>query len=312
MQRIRLPDKKDQPRALGFSAEGRWLIAWDNGKVFVLDTASGTVHAKWGELIRPTAAIGHTGAVSAVPGVGFTSDGQPIIGRLVYARDDGPKFHVHDVNSGAVRRALPAGDVRAGEVGPGGRFVYLAFYAQGIARCDPLTGKASAPFGKHKEWPRCLAVSADEKWIAGLSEEPTYTVIRVWSLSGKKLPTRAARQFKPPAQGRYSGLALSSDGAFVAYTMPGVNVIDVKTGDTRQVVPESGGLCKEVAFRPSRPVLAYSGGTEEVTLYDVKARTELMRYAGEAGEVCALAFSADGMRCAAASPGHVVIWDVDA
>ena len=311
MQTIKLPDKTARPRVLGFSAAGRWLAAWDYGEVYVLDTAGGTVRAAWGERIRPKYSVGGAGDVSAVPGVGFTPDGRVIAGRLIYGSLDGAKFHVHDADTGEVRRALPAGDVRGGEVAPDGRAVYLAFYGRGIVRCDPLTGKCSEVFGKHGEWTRHLAVSADGRWLAGVTHLVPNTV-RVWNLGGKKLPARATKQFKFNPGDRHSAVTISGDGAFVAYTRPGVNVLDVGTGDVWRVAADSGKLCRDVAFHPARPVLAYSGGTDEVTFHDAAARTELRRYAWKAGPVGALAFSPDGLRCAAAGVGKVVIWDVDA
>ena len=58
-------------------------------------------------------------------------------------------------------------------------------------------------------------------------------------------------------------------------------------------------------------MLAFSGGSAEVTLYDAVARTSLKRYAWGIGQVFATRFSPDGLRCAAGAPGKVVIWDVD-
>ncbi|MBY0458594.1 MAG: hypothetical protein K2V38_14740 [Gemmataceae bacterium] len=68
----------------------------------------------------------------------------------------------------------------------------------------------------------------------------------------------------------------------------------------------------DLAFHPTRPVLALRGGraTGEVVFDDAAARGELKRYAWEVGVLSAVAFSPDGLRCAA-GPGQVVVWDVD-
>ena len=68
---------------------------------------------------------------------------------------------------------------------------------------------------------------------------------------------------------------------------------------------------REVAFHPSRPILAYSGASAEVAFYDVVARAELKRFAWGIDKTTATAFSDDGLRCAAAGAGKVVVWDVD-
>jgi WD40 repeat protein len=300
VQTIALPDEKFQPLNLGFSPDGRLLAAWGWSVVYVLDTASGTVQGVYGKKD-----IGMT----ELPGVGFTADGK---GVLVYNDSNESPVRVYDLDTRKVTRESPK--VERGcamEVGPGGRLVYLSCrprpYWTFIARWDPLTGKTLPAFALHKHFVRQLAVSADEKWVAGSGSD----ILRVWNLSGPKLPDRATRQFR--LQSRVAciyGLALSADGAFVAYCGAGVGVGDVRTGEMWQL-GSSTQLGREIAFHPSRPVLACSRGSAEVTFFDVTTRTELKQYAWGFAEVLSTCFSPDGLRCAAAGLGKVVVWDVD-
>ncbi len=295
MQVIELPDANFEPLSLGFSPDGRLLAGWSWGRVCVLDTATGTVRAMLGEKEIH---------IAPAPGVGFTADGRGVVG---FRDAVTPPVCVYDLDSGAVLRRCPAGLGQAVEVGPGGRFVYLAGGSGEwvkIVRWNPHTGKGLPAVVRHKGSVRRLAVSADEKWVAGAGGN----AVRVWQLDGPKSP---AREFAV-ADGSVRGLALSSDGAFVAYNGPGVRVANVGTGETWAVSGGGSPYSREIAFHPARPVLAYSGGTGEVALYDTAAHAELTRLAWGIGSVSATAFSPDGLRCAAAGVGKVVVWDVDA
>jgi WD40 repeat protein len=298
VQTIELPDPYFRPITLGFSADGRLLAVWAWGRACVIDTAGGTVRGTFGEKYS---------GLTEVPGAGFTADGRAVI---VHNHSAKPPVRAYDLASGAVLRPGPA-KCRTMEVGPGGRLIYLAHELEPsgveIVRWDPLTGATLPPFARHKGYLRLLAVSGDEKWVAGGSGDE----IRVWNLEGSKLPVRATRQFSLPGPITLFGLAISADGAFVAYNPQGVSVGNVRTGEMWKVSDRGAEYSREVSFHPARPVLAFSGGSAEVALSDVVARTELKRYSWGIGEVLATAFSPDGLRCAAASLDKVVIWDVD-
>jgi WD40 repeat protein len=299
VQTIALPDEKFQPLNLGFSADGRLLAVWGWSVVYVLDTTSGTVQGVYGQKD-----IGMT----ELPGVGFTADGKGVI---VYNDSNESPVRVYDLDSGKVVSECPQMRGGAMEVGPGGRLVYLANrpkpYWTHIVRWDPLTGETLPAFALHKHFVRQIAVSADEKWVAGSGSD----TIRVWNLGGPKLPDRATRQFRFNSRSAcIYGLALSADGAFVAYCGAGVGVGDVRTGEMWSLGRGTDNS-REIAFHPSRPVLACSLGSAEVTFFDVTTRAELKRYAWGFTEVLSTAFAPDGLRCAAAGLGKVVVWDVD-
>lgn len=297
MQVIELPDRQFAPLSMAFAPDGGSLAAWSWGRVCVLDTASGTVRRTIGDKV--------SGMVS-VPGVGFTADGRAVVVASRYVK---PPVRVYDLDSGEVLREYP--DFDGLEVAPGGR-VYATRHPKPywveIVRWNPLTGEVLPPFAHHKGYLRQLAVSADEKWVAG----STAYSVRVWNLGGPRPPARAARQFESAHYSCIYGLALSADGAFVAYNPPGVHVGNVKTGEVWKVSETGARHSREVAFHPSRPLLAYSGAGPEVVFYDVAARAELKRFAWNVGNVTATCFSPDGLRCAAGAAGKVVVWDVDA
>lgn len=300
MQFFDLPNIRYHPAAIGFSPNGRLLATWDRGRVFVLDTFTGTKRISWDK--------GRLG-MSSVPGIGFTADD-----RAVLSQDDcypDPFVRVMDLDSGEVVREIQTYHGSAVEPGPGGRLLYLSEYeAQGVIKVtawDPLTGEKKPSFGQHNGYLRQLAISQDEQWAAGSSTDE----IRVWNLSGGKRPSRAARRIKVDTYGCIWGLAISSNGSHVAVNGIGVLIWHVKTGQEWQVARRGGEACREVIFHPNRAILACSGASDEVIFWDAEAGAEIKRYHWDIGRITATAFSPDGNRCAAASKEKLVIWDVD-
>jgi hypothetical protein len=285
------------PRTLGFSPDGQLLAVWDRGRVAVIDFTQGTVHKLWDE---------GENSMSTVPGVGFTADKRRVI--AFHERLRGAALEVHDINTGVVARQYTFQLGGTCEPGPGGRTVYLGVRSTSefceITPWYPLTGEKSPAFARHRGEIRQLAVSTDEMWFATSNS----TEVRVWDVRSSKLPTR---QFKSQQSGTIYALALSSDGAYVAASGPGVTVWEVDTGEYSEVAQRGRDHCREIAFHPSLPLLAYSGNSTEVAFWDAEARTEVKRFAWDIGEVTAVAFSPDGLLCAAAGTGQVVVWDVD-
>jgi WD40 repeat protein len=301
------------PEALAFSPDGQLLAAWNRGGVYVIDTATGTVRTLWADRDR--------GLIN-VPGVGFTADGKAVV---AHHNVRPPGVWVHDIATGKVVRKLCVNRFDAVEPSPGGRLVYIGNRPEPgwseIVPWDPLTGKTRLAFARQKGSVRRLAVSADEKWIAGAGK----AVAHIWSLSDPTQPARATKRFGMESYGEIAALAVSHDGALVAATGigVGVRVWDVETGDEWQAAPYPSQYAREIAFHPSRPILALGGNSREVAFWDTTSRTELKRFAWEWPEpagtslgydvdrVLASCFSPDGLRCATAVAGQVVVWDVD-
>jgi WD40 repeat protein len=150
-------------------------------------------------------------------------------------------------------------------------------------------------------------VSADGEWIA----ESCVDLIRVWDLTGAKPPKRARRLFRGDRNETVRALAVSAGGGYVAATSTKLYVWDVRTGKPIPIPKATPEWGREIGFHPTRPILAYSAGTDEVAFFDAVGRAELNRFAWGIGTVSSVAFSHDGLRCAAAGKGKVVVWDVD-
>lgn len=309
MQVFELPDPTLHPEAIGFSPDGRRLALWAFGRVFVLDTRTGVVRTVRAE----SDWIGY-----GTPEVGFTADGSGLIAQHYLASNESA-VRVYDPDTGAVQRALLDRRIEAMALGPGGRLAFVALSpGPGVVEVvpwDPATGEQERAFGRFKGFLRHLAVSADGNWVAGSAKN----VIRVWNLSGGKLPTRATRQIEADRWVWLTGLALAADGSFVAAGGGGVAVWDVRTG--KGVKPEQYGTARgrQCAFHPTHPVLGYARGEGAVFWEVPSAKSEgfapggieLARYDWGLSEPQAICFAPDGLRCAVAGKGKVVVWDVD-
>ena len=315
MQVIELPQTDIRPSALGFSPDGRLLAAWDDQNTLVIDPSAGTARALW-RIARPRSGGGHR-----APAVGFTADGTGLIAvRFTYPKDNETKVDlcVYDVATGAIKRERSAKVWNPVEIGPGGRWVYTSAHETGkfgIVRWDPITGQALPPFGSSGRDIFQLAVSADEGCVAASIWEN----VRVLKFRGQTAPKRATKQL--PFDGQYAcrALAVSADGAYFAATgvhYRGAHRVEVWVVDTEQPVTVAQGsdTCtygRSVHFHPTRPLLVYCTGAEEVIFWDAASQTEVKRFAWGVGGVNTVRFSADGLRCAAAAAGKVVVWDVD-
>jgi WD40 repeat protein len=316
MRSFDLPNARPRPYALAFSPDGWLLAAWAFGQVLLIDTVAGTVRTLQPEIDD----LGGAGT----PGIGFTPDGRGVI--AFHTLDvGGQAVRIYDVASGEVRRTLKGKGLDAVEPTADGRLVYLAILVPGkqiqIVPWNPLTGKKGPGFGQHAGSLRQLAVSADGQWVAGTSANE----VRVWDLRGGKRPTRAVRKVQALNTARsksgsvtrwpwlsVNALALSANGAFVAAGgSGGIVVWEVQSGTEHVLADWFGDRRRALSFHPNRPLLAYPKEGEEVVFWDAESRSEVQRFAWDIGFLSALAFSPDGMRCAASSEGKVVVWDVD-
>lgn len=303
MQVIELPEPEAAPWALGFSPDGRFLAAWEARRVWLIDTATGSARVLWKDGQRYS---------YCTPGVGFTANGKGVVavnisGGFITSEKE---LQVHNTKTGKTEQKKPGMAVWAMDAGPNGLVALAGWSSKAGLRVefwDTRTDKRRLAVDWPVGFPSSVALSACGKWLAGSCVE----LIRVWDFTGKKPPTRARRQFRAARNETVRAIAVSAGGGFVAATSTRLHLWDMKTGkETRvaEVAPEWG---REIAFHPTRPVLAFSAG-KEVGLWDAAAKAEVRRFAWDVGRVNAVAFSPDGLRCAAAGSGKVVVWDVDA
>lgn len=295
MQFFDLPgDHLFQPTSMAFSPNGEHLAVWEIDRLAIVNTTTETITPLWVE----------DGHMWGAPGVGFTADSQCVVAYLDH------EVLVVNLTTQKVVRTFEEKHDSVLEPGPGGRLHYVIHHPQDqyveIIPWDPLTGEQMPGIGKHKGFLRQLAISQDECWIAGAEKDE----IRVWDIAEGKRPTRAKRRIKIEGPHWIHGLAMSSDGKYVAQSGIGVSVFDLKTGETWELSEKNPRFGRDVSFSPTCPLLAYGAGSEDVIFWDAENQREVNRYSWGIGEMKVTTFSPDGNRCAAGADGKVVIWDV--
>lgn len=305
MQVIELPGPRTELQSVCFAPDGRLLAARGFGQVFLIDTVTGAVRV----LFRAKSAY----ALGAAA-VAFTADGSGVLVQHDWSLQN--EVWVLDSGTAQVVTQRSLNPTDSYEPGPGGRCVYLVVRPGGkrtarLVRWDPLTGKEAVVLDQQRNGIDGLAVSADERWAAVASPG----AVHLWPINARQVPRQAARKLTVERTSAVA-LALSADGAYLAvgsrHEAAGTLFLaDTRTGDTHRIGDRTGDSHRDVAFHPTHPILAHRGASGEAVLYDAAVRAELSRFAWGAGGLTAVAFSPDGLRCAAAGPGKVVVWDVD-
>jgi WD40 repeat protein len=299
--------------------DGQYLAVWEQSRTVVIGP-DGSVRQLGGHVPPDTSR-----RYARHPAVGFTADGQGVVALHIGYKPDGEaveEIRVHDAMTGEVKRSQPCWYGSPFAFGPGNQWVHLRVSDGGIGilRWNPLTGETLPVFGKSGHDIFQIAVSGDGSTVVA----SIYESVRLLQFRGDKPPSRASKVLPGEPMSSFAALAASSDGRFVAATGQDVHVWEVESG-TRQTIapgvhnPVMMGVVKlsgsasgrEIEFHPTKPLLAFNAGEGEVTFWDVPAQRELKRYAWGIGPITALTFSPDGLRCAAASAGKVVVWDVD-
>jgi hypothetical protein len=231
-------------------------------------------------------------------------------GRAVASIADYNKLAAQDLGTGeVVTRTI---DFRAEDLaaGPTGAALYAGGRPHGLIHDEihVLDAETLAPKGgflwRVGKVDR-LIVSADERWLAG---HDNYR-LQVVGLPGGQRPV----QFIAP--GFIGDFGLAADGSRLAVGTPR-GLIVWETASGKEVV-RSGKHRRgvtAVAWAPDRPILATGDNGGLVFFWDAAGRV-LKQYEWRLTKVDGLAFSPDGLRCAAAGGGlghaTVVVWDVD-
>jgi WD40 repeat protein len=251
----------------------------------------------------------------------FTAYAQLALGGrvLVYTTPtDNPHVHVWDLATNGITVWENTGQNTKGlAVSPDGTTVYGSFvtpwefsWRTEIRAFDIATGEPRGRYSVVTEHSSELTISADGRRLAGRA---TY-VVAVWDLTAANSEPVLVRA---GGHGVYVlGSALSADGSRLATVTNRVVVLwDVATGPTAREVFRSGKHRRRVtavACSPTRPMLATGDTAGQVFLWDFTGRA-LARFDWGLGEVRAMCFAPDGLRCAAADTvGKLVVWDVDA
>ena len=288
---------------LAFSPDGRFLSIEASPHV-LLDTRGG-----------PAKSFGRRGKVASMYEWGhcFISGG-----RACAYLSNSLTLVVVNVKTGAAKKLKPDGfRPRSLAVGPGGKTLFVLGWPEGPGNKSEIreyvvaTLKLVSAFGNRKgSYTGRFGASADGLRLADADDTGVKTQIRIWDVSGKQPPEGPVAVIRPGAFNRFS---LSAAGARLALaSRTGVSVWDTTTGRCDFSSDQHGCGVTAVACDPTRPLVAAGDKKGQVFLWDHAGKVR-NRYDWKLGATYALAFAADGLRCAAVDvKGKVVVWDVDA
>ncbi|MCI0704130.1 MAG: WD40 repeat domain-containing protein [Planctomycetia bacterium] len=231
---------------------------------------------------------------------------------LVYTSSD-DVIHVVHLDSGKQHRvSLEDATPGALAVAPNADAVFVWVYYYSNRRSDIRSlhianMKQQVSFAAMNKVVDRLAISADGRWLATLSET---RVLRVWHVGGPKLPSRAKLHVE--TRSVFLGdFALSADGSrLVAVDCQGLYIWNTATGEHLHSGKHRRGVTA-VACSPTKPIFVTGDNAGQVFLWDYTGGV-LTRYDWKLKRVSSLAFAPDGLRCAAVDArGKVVVWDVD-
>ncbi len=157
---------------------------------------------------------------------------------------------------------------------------------------------------------RNVAWSPDGKMLAALDCE--LDKITLWRFKARLQPDLAIVQYDLPSP--CASLAFSADNSTLAMGhLDGIILADVRrrTGSFSVAKGQPTGV-NQIAAHPKELILASACEDGTVRFWDMTSKREIKCYDWKIGPISAVAFSPDGMRCAAGgNRGQIVVWDVD-
>jgi WD40 repeat protein len=272
--------------------------ASDDGKWIVLDQSTEKQRrALIVDVVHDKPLVSFSGQVSRVM---FSSSGE----WLAYESISGDSAVIRRTQGGGARIVHGHGaEFSMLALSPDGRLLATAGADFSIHIWDVESGKlAHAMSGQYT--PSAIAFSPDGRRIAVNGGGPDLgSALQVWDIERKTQV--AAPQLKRPA----AGLSFSRDGAYLAVSVPSLEIFDTRSMSSLQKL----NCASETAFSPvfspnGKLVAANCGGS--ITVWSVDGGAEPFHF-GEASDPGngPLLFSPDGRLLAAASSMALVIYD---
>jgi WD40 repeat protein len=267
-----------QPRDLAFDRAGGTLaVSWSDGNVRIHDAATGAP--------RRTVDCGTRANREFYRRIALDPAGN----RLA---TEGPDHavQVHDLKSDGPPRLLGRhrGTLRGLAFSPDGRVLATASEDRSARLWDVETGQELVTLQGHMSKVVCLDFSPDGRLIATAGDDET---LRLWDAE-----TGEPLMMLEPEVGNLQSVAFSPDGRRLAAACTDIVIYELTGGGPRSLSGR-GYWVRDLAYHPSRPLLAAKTRDPEVVIWDLATRRERQPYKASF-EAASLAFSPDGRHLA--------------
>jgi WD40 repeat protein len=251
--------------------------------------------------------------LAAVPGPDSSSVNSAVFSadeKFVLTANGGPKnaTHILDLQTGAVVRTFPLGDVGDKALySPDGKLVATSQNLPLLRLWDAISAHPILTItlpGPAEDF----VFSPDGKFIVMVNGVPT-TTVSLWDVA-----TGQEVQHIEGLPGNGHGVALSPDGKWVAAGGNDkiVQIWDIATGQEVQRFVGHTQAVLRIAFSPDRKWLATASSDKTARLWDVTTGQELRRFSGHTNAVQSVAFSHDGKLLVTGSADKTArIWRTD-
>lgn len=156
----------------------------------------------------------------------------------------------------------------------------------------------------HNSWILQIRFSPDGTLLASASEDGTCCI---WCVETRQL------LWKVEATGKLTALDFSPDGRLIAAAGDGkVYLLDVQSGQSRELVEPGGGIVWSCSFSPDGEYLVHDSSDRTVRLWNLKDESNSILLREKLAQCRALTYSPDGRYLARVSDSTVIrIWDTE-
>ncbi|MCE9563703.1 MAG: hypothetical protein K8U57_16805 [Planctomycetes bacterium] len=167
---------------------------------------------------------------------------------------------------------------------------------------------------------RVVAISPDSRIVAvGSTEGDTYLYrvrggVSLGAIKRKRKDgVRKEPRMKKPERNPVRRIAFSPSGKQLGVVVDGMlRVWDVKSAELLWDEEDAKAHVTDLAYHPDGNTLAVVRSDGTALFVDAQTGAVRKRYAWKVGQLNSVAFSPDGLTCAAGGEkGQVVVWDVD-